>query len=169
MNRRVVKRSRSLVALLLASLVGLAGLNCPHATIVVQVVPSASSVPAGGFFTVDLVVDADSWQVQAWDFEVQFDPTQVVATGAVDPHPNFDDDGSLLVTPALDLGQGTLGPVVDLRHGPPATGRFVAATIHFQAVAGAGTSWVTVAGDAATPNGTPMTVNGIGELVTLTP
>ena len=170
MSGRVTSRSGAFVALLVSALLGLA---CPDSGgVTVRLVPSATSVPAGAFFTVDVVVDTGFQPVQAFELSVLFDPALIVATGTVDPDPGFDDDGSLLVAPVLNLAAGTLGPIVDLRHGPSAAGAFVAATLHFQAVAGTGTGWVFIAdGGLASPSGQPIQVkwSGSAALVALTP
>lgn len=102
-------------------------------------------------FTVDVVVTSPG--VQAWELEVEWQQG-IVAAIDVQPHPEFDDDGALFLTPVYDHPNGRLSQVVDLRHGAAASGTFRVATIRFLALGQTGFTSIDVsAGGLAGPGG----------------
>lgn len=96
-------------------------------------IPEAGTVGFSSPFEVAVIVSSPT-PVQAFELGLQWDPQMLVAVNAA-PHPGFDDDGALFVSPRFDLDAGTLERVVDLRHGGPGvSGRFRIATLEFRSL-----------------------------------
>jgi hypothetical protein len=157
------------LALLLALLPALAAPQCSSksldATIAIE--PSQLTVPANSWFDVEVVVETHGGAaVQAWELAVR-GAFPVVLPISATPHPEFDDDGALFVTTRLDLEGATLSRIVDLRHGPAATGRFHAVTLHLFAGA-PGQTTLRVSGEGlAGPDGSPLDVALFGTSITV--
>jgi hypothetical protein len=130
--------------------------------------PATLSVPVDSIFTVDVVVNTLG-AVQAWEFSLQTDIEGVLPMNVV-PHSDFDDDGRFLVPPSIDLSEGRVNGVVDLKHGGSGvTGTFRIATV---------TLWAHQPGKVAigldgvgmaTGEGTALPVNVFSASVLVTP
>lgn len=97
-----------------------------------RLVTASSTVAPLTPFTVDVLVQSET-PVYAFDVAVDWDASRLFAYDASE-HPDFDDDGSLLLTPVLDGVKGRFTRIVDLRHGGGgATGSFRVATLSFVA------------------------------------
>lgn len=161
---------RRLALLTIASL-GLLGSECDPSgggNPGVWLDPPVASVPVGSVLTVDVVVNAAGQPVQAFDLDVQGAPGLLLLY-AVEPHPEFDDDGTLFRPPVLDAGLGTARGAADLRHGAAATGTFRVMRLRLYAMQ-AGTAQVALSGAGlATPAGTLYPPPLLATTVTVTP
>ena len=106
----------------------------------------------GGLYEVhaDVLVDTGE-EVQAYDLTISWDPTALDLTN-LSPHPEFDDDSQFALPVTTLAGPGSTTPVVDLRHGPSATGTTRVASIVFIAPEGL-PGWISVSGTVAGPDG----------------
>lgn len=161
---------RRLALLVLAGL-GLLGSECDSSgggTPGIWLDPPVASVPVGSVLTVDVVVNAAGQPVQAFDLDVESAPGLLLLY-AVEPHPEFDDDGTLFRPPGLDVGLGTAQGAADLRHGAAATGTFRVLRLRLYAVQ-AGTTQVALSGAGlATPSGSLFAPPPLATTVTITP
>jgi hypothetical protein len=136
----------------------------------VALIPRASTVGTFAPLEVDVVVSTPT-PVQAFELGLQWDPQMLQAVNAA-PHPGFDDDGALFVSPRFDLVAGTLERVADLRHGGPgAEGRFTIATLEFLSLGVAGSTTIELATGrlADADGGEPATLNLVPVTITIEP
>jgi len=74
--------------------------------------------PGTEFTATIFVVVIEEPLIHAYDVSLDVDPA-VVEIVAIDPHPEYDDDGAFFLAPIIDAAKGTATGMADLRHGPP--------------------------------------------------
>ena len=111
-------------------------------------------IPIGGSLYevhADVLVDTAE-EFQAYDLTISWDPT-ALSLSSLSPHAEFDDDSQFALPVTTLAGLGSTTPVVDLRHGPSATGTTRVASVVFIAPAGL-PGWISVSGTVSAPDGT---------------
>ncbi|CAG0989128.1 hypothetical protein MYXO_02296 [Myxococcaceae bacterium] len=136
-------------ALLLALVcVGLLGSDCQGGAVGTPSLwldPPLASLTEGSVVSVDVLVVTASASIQAYDLGVQVSPP-ILVPFAIEPHPDFDDDGVLFRPPAFDVAGASATGAVDVRHGAAASGTVRLLRVRLWAAA-SGVAEVRLSGD----------------------
>ncbi len=121
------------------------------------------------FIRVEVVVRATE-PFQAFDLALQWNPEviKLLDEGSLAlprPHPDFDDDGSLFASAALDQAAGTATGIIDLRHGGAGVSGEVGVLHVWFYAANGGEAVISVNGVVAAPDGSPFRVVPANSLV----